>query len=91
MKKRRKNDWRPGYDMMMIEQYRKEHPEMIAQMEAEVLEQNPKMNKKNLKAKINRMILPPVLERAESDSTWDGNDVLPLSQVLENTITRKLA
>jgi len=88
---RPKSDWRPDYDKELIETYRKEHPELIKQMEKEVLQENKKTTKEHLKIIIDKMILPPVLERSERDDTWNGRNVIPLSQVSENIIINKIA
>jgi hypothetical protein len=75
----------------MIEEYKRRYPRKVKKMEEAILRAKPKLNKKTLKRLVDREILPPVLERPELDSSWGGKDVLPLSQVDESQIIKKLA
>ena len=80
---KRKSDWRPDYDMGLIEKYRKMYPKKVREIEKKILKKNPRTNKDQLYRKANKIILPPVLERPELDAVWGGEDVLQLSQVGE--------
>jgi len=80
---KRKSDWRPDYDMELIEKYRKRYPKKVREIEKKILKNNPRTNKDQLYRKVNKFILPPVLERPELDAVWGGEDVLQLSQVDE--------
>lgn len=85
-----KANWRPHYDNNLIERFRKTHPKTILKIEKRIKEKNPRINDEILRRMINRLILPPVLERPESDDIWGGNDVLQLSQIDENEIDDKI-
>lgn len=67
--------------MGLIEKYRKRYPKKVREIEKKILKKNPRTNKDQLYRKVNKFILPPVLERPELDASWGGEDVQQLSQL----------
>ncbi len=90
-KRIRKQNWRPDYDQKLINDFRKKNPKLIEAIELRILKEKPRLNFKTLRRLVNKEILPPVLERSEVDNTWGGKDVIPISQINENTIKFKIS